>query len=207
MIAEPQPGDVVDERFAIMELINRGGMGSVFKAIDVGNGRPVALKFPFFALESHPVFYSRFQREIEIGKALDHPGILKIFDVDRPSRPYLAMEYLEGETLWDRLQRTRPLALEDALRIAKLTCDALDYLQRHRVVHRDLKPTNLMLCRDGSLRIMDFGIAMSALARRLTFAGLTAGVGTVNYMAPEQVGDSGAITEPTSTASGPSCMR
>ena len=187
VIADPQPGDVVDERFAILELIDRGGMGSVFKAIDAGNGRPVALKFPFFALESDPAFYSRFQREIEIGKALDHPGILKILDVDRPSRPYLAMEYLEGETLWDRLQRTRPLPVEDALCIARLTCDALDYMQRRQVVHRDLKPTNIMLCRDGSLRIMDFGIAMSAAARRLTFAGLTAGVGTIHYMAPEQV--------------------
>jgi len=185
--ADPQPGDVVDERFAILELIDRGGMGSVFKAIEIGNGRPVALKFPFFALESDPAFYSRFQREIEIGKALDHPGILKILDVESPSRPYLAMEYLEGETLWDRLQRTRPLPVQEALCIARLICDALDYMQRRQVVHRDLKPTNIMLCRDGSLRLMDFGIAMSAIARRLTFAGLTAGLGTVHYMAPEQV--------------------
>jgi serine/threonine protein kinase len=141
VITDPQPGDVVDERFAILELIDRGGMGSVFKAIDAGNGRPVALKFPFFALESDPAFYSRFQREIDIGKALD------------------------------------------------------------------LKPTNIMLCRDGSLRIMDFGIAMSASARRLTFAGLRAGLGTVHYMAPEQVRGSAATSGPTFTASGPTCMR
>src|SRR6202158_1442666 len=102
---EVQAGDVLDGRFEIFELIGRGGMGSVFKATDLATGRPVAVKIPFFELESDPVFYSRFQRELEIGKRLDHPGILKILAVERPSRPYLAMEYLECETLWGRLQR------------------------------------------------------------------------------------------------------
>src|SRR5947209_19085807 len=102
-MTEVQPGDVLDGRFEVSGLIGRGGMGSVFKATDLATGGPVAVKIPFFALESDPVFYSRFQRELEIGKRLDHPGILKILTVESPSRPYLAMEYLEGETLWDRL--------------------------------------------------------------------------------------------------------
>lgn len=185
-MSEPQPGDVVDERFAILELLGRGGMASVFKATDFETGRLVALKFPFLALESDPVFYSRFQRELELGRTLDHPGILKMFAVDRPSRPYAAMEYLEGETLWDRLQRARPLPLDEALCITKLTCDALEYMEQHRVVHRDLKPTNIMLCRDGSLRVMDFGLAATGAARRLTFMA-SEGLGTVDYMSPEQL--------------------
>jgi serine/threonine-protein kinase len=185
-VTEPQPGDIIDERFAILELIGRGGMASVFKATDYESGQLVALKFPFLQLESDPVFYSRFQQEIELGRTLDHPGILKMLTVDHPSRPYAAMEYLEGETLWDRLQRTRPLPIEEALCIAKLTCDALEYMEQHRVVHRDLKPTNIMLCRDGSLRVMDFGLAATGAARRMTFMASEA-LGTVDYMSPEQL--------------------
>jgi serine/threonine protein kinase len=186
-MTEPQVGDVLDERFEILELVGRGGMGSVFKAIDLTTGCAVAIKIPFFELESEPAFFSRFQREIEIGRQLDHPGILKTLTVDRPSRPYLATEYLLGETLWDLLQRQRPPATADVLRIATLLCDALEYMHRSGVVHRDLKPNNVMLCPDGSVRIMDFGIASAAAARRLTFAGFTGRLGTPHYMAPEQV--------------------
>ena len=187
MISDPQPGQVLDERFAIQELIGRGGMGSVFKATDLSTGRSVALKFPFFELESNPAFYARFERETQIGARLDHPGILKILPVNHPSRPYVAMEFLEGETLWDLLQRVHPLPVADALRLALPICDVLEYLHTCQVVHRDLKPTNIMICHDGSLRLMDFGIAMSAQARKLTLAGFTGRMGTAQYMAPEQV--------------------
>jgi len=91
MISEPRPGEVLDERLSILELVGRGGMGSVFKAMDLSSGHSVALKFPFFELESDPAFYSRFQRELEIGHRLNHPGVLKILPVDHPSRPYVAM--------------------------------------------------------------------------------------------------------------------
>src|ERR1700680_1938793 len=126
-MTELQPGDVLDGRFEIFELIGRGGMGSVFKATDLNTGRTLAVKIPFLELESDPAFYSRFQRELEIGKRLDHPGILKFLTVERPSRPYLVMEYLEGETLWDRLHRVRPLPTDEALRIAALICEPLEY--------------------------------------------------------------------------------
>ena len=162
-------------------------MGTVFKARDLSNGQAVALKFPFFELESDPAFYSRFQRELQIGQTLQHPGVIKMLAVDRPSRPYVAMEYLDGETLHDLLGRRRPLPVADALRVAIMICDALEHMHQNSVVHRDLKPTNIMICRDGSVRIMDFGIAMSAAARRLTLGGLTGRLGTPAYMAPEQV--------------------
>jgi serine/threonine protein kinase len=187
MINEPEPGEVLDDRFVLEDLLGRGGMGSVFRALDLTTGRAVAIKVPFFELESDPVFFSRFQREVEIGTSLDHPGILRVLSVTNASRPYLAMEYLEGETLWDLLQRTRPLPIHDALRIARTICDALEYMHGHDVVHRDLKPNNIMLCHDGSLRIMDFGIAVTAAQRRVTFVGFSARLGTPHYMAPEQV--------------------
>jgi serine/threonine-protein kinase len=118
VVTEPQIGEVLDERFAILELVGSGGMGSVFKATDLTTGRSAAIKIPFFQLESNPAFFSRFQQEIEIGRELDHPGILKTLAVDNASRPYLAMEYIEGETLWDLLQRERPLAMARASSIA-----------------------------------------------------------------------------------------
>jgi serine/threonine-protein kinase len=161
-------------------------MASVFKATDLHAGGVVALKIPFVHLERDSVFRERFQREIDLGRILNHPAIIRIVPVERPSRLYLAMEYLEGQTLWDRMRHERPLPIDEALCIARQLCDALDHMQRHEVFHRDLKPTNVMLCRDGAARIMDFGVAITAASRRLTLAGAK-GIGTVEYMAPEQV--------------------
>ena len=186
---ELQVGQVLDERFEITDVISRSGMSSVFKAIDLKTGGPVALKVPLLRLESDPAFFSRFEREEEIGRALDHPDILKIVPVDRKerSRPYLVMEYLEGQTLDEVMQQVKPMPEADALRIVSRLCDAIDYMHQHEVIHRDLKPQNVMLCNDGSLRIMDFGIAKAAASRRITFGGFSPTLGTPDYMAPEQV--------------------
>jgi serine/threonine protein kinase len=138
-------------------------------------------------VEDDPAFFSRVRRETEVARRLDHPGILKILAVDNPSRPYLATEYIDGETLRDRLQRVHPLALGEALRIATLVCGALEYMHSRDVVHRGLNPANVMLCRDGSARIMDVGMAMAGGVGRRTFAGLFSGLGPPHYMAPEQV--------------------
>ena len=186
---ELQVGEVLDERFELTDIIARSGMSSVYRANDLKTGRPVALKVPLLKLESDPAFFSRFEREEEIGRALDHPGILKILPVDpkERSRPYLVMEHLEGQTLDEVMQQVRPMPEADALRIVSRLCDAIDYLHRHQVVHRDLKPQNVMLCRDGSLRIMDFGIAKAGGSRRITFGSFSPTLGTPDYMAPEQV--------------------
>jgi serine/threonine-protein kinase len=186
---EIQVGQVLDERFEIVEVINRSAMSSVYKAVDLRSGRPVALKVPLPSLEGDPAAFSRFQREEEIGRSLDHPGVLKILEVDdsAKSRPYLVMEFLEGRTLDQLLRQTSPLPEAQALRIGSQVCDALAYLHGRGIVHRDLKPQNLMLCHDGSLRIMDFGIAKAAASRRLTFGGFSPTMGTPDYMAPEQV--------------------
>ena len=163
-------------------------MASIFKATDKTTGETVAVKVPFMQFESDPAFYSRFQREEEIGKMLNHPNILRIIPVDgKKSRPYIAMEFLDGNTLRQSMRSAGKMPVAEVLAIASRICDALEYMHQQGIVHRDLKPENIMLCRDGSLRIMDFGIAKAAAMRRLTFAGFSPSMGTPDYMAPEQV--------------------
>jgi serine/threonine-protein kinase len=189
MGSELEVGQVLDGRFRIVDVISRSGMASIFKAIDQTTDGVVALKVPFMQFESDPGFYQRFQREQAIGKALQHPYILKMMDDESMSktRPYIVMEYLEGQTLGHLMQTIRPMPEPDALKIASRICEALHYMHEHDVVHRDLKPDNIMICNDGSIRIMDFGIAKMESARRLTFGGFTPAMGTPDYMAPEQV--------------------
>ena len=145
----------------------------------------VAIKIPYRSVEADPILYSRFQTEEKIGGELNHPSILKFYPVKNKSRMYLVMEYLEGQTLFHFLRERRPLPEAEALAIASRICEPLQYLHDHGILHRDLKPENIMLCRDGTMRLMDFGIARLAHARRMTFIGFAPG--TPHYMAPERV--------------------
>jgi serine/threonine-protein kinase len=180
-------GNVLDDRFEITDVIAKSGMASLFKANDRKTGSAVALKVPYLQIESDPAGFDRFKREEEIGLQLNHPYILKLVPVENKSRPYIAMEYLEGQTLSELLKSVKPLPEPDAVKIASRVCEALEYMHSKGVIHRDLKPQNIMLCNDGSIRIMDFGIARSQASRRLTFVGFTPAMGTPDYMAPEQV--------------------
>jgi serine/threonine protein kinase len=182
------PGNILDGRFELTDLICRSCMASIFKARDLKSGATVAIKAPLMECESDPVAFDRFQREEEIGLKLDHPGIAKVIAADGPrSRPYLAMEYLQGERLDLFLARMKPLPEDKAVAIASQVCAALAYMHGRGVVHRDLKPENIMMCDDGSVRLFDFGIAKASYLRRMTFAGLTVAMGTPDYMAPERV--------------------
>jgi serine/threonine protein kinase len=183
------PGDILDDRFLLTEVIRQGGMGTVFKAEDLQDqNRVVAVKLPRLGMESNPASYARFEREEEIGCKLDHPSLLKFMDLNgSKSRPYIVTEYLRGCTLSHLLHRISPLPEKDALKFASLVCDALQYLHTHGVVHRDMKPSNVMICSDGTLRIMDFGISQMSESRRMTFVGFTPAMGTPDYIAPEQI--------------------
>lgn len=184
---ELQPGFLLDGRFRIEQMIGKSGMAAVYKATDTRKDRIVALKIPHMQFESDVAFYSRFEREAEIGLKLDHPNILKFYDVPEKSRLYIVMELLEGRPLNEIMSEVRPFPIDDAIQIAVRVCDALAHMHSKGIVHRDIKPQNIMICTDGSLRIFDFGIARAAEMRRLTFVGFTPAMGTPDYMAPEQV--------------------
>ncbi|MDB6022488.1 MAG: Protein serine/threonine phosphatase [Pedosphaera sp.] len=185
---ELRAGQVLDSRFLICEPVSRSGMATIYQAQDRLNAdQLVAIKLPHLRYEADPNFFSRFKREEEIGRKLDHPFLLKFIPVEKKSRPYLVTEYLRGCTLAHLLDAMRPLPEKDALRIASLLCDALQHMHERGVIHRDLKPGNIMICRDRTLRLMDFGIASSVDSKKITLQGVSSTMGTPEYMSPEQV--------------------
>jgi eukaryotic-like serine/threonine-protein kinase len=162
-------------------------MASIFKATDLRTGKPVAIKIPHPEMEADPVLFDRFQREMEIGKALDHPGVMKVFDDPDRSQLYMAMEWVDGRLLRQILHERKKLPVERAIKITLGICDALSYIHSHGVVHRDLKPENIMVDAEDHIKLIDFGIAGREGARRLTFAKLSQVMGTPDYISPEQV--------------------
>jgi serine/threonine-protein kinase len=162
-------------------------MSTLYKATDMNSGRELAIKLPSPEMESDPVLVERFQREQEIGQQLDHPGIVKTFNDEQRSRPYMAIEWVEGRLLRNILNDEKKLPIDRASTIAHRICDALDYMHKHGIVHRDLKPENIMVDRDDKIKLIDFGIAMKEDARRLTFVNVSSLLGTPDYISPEQV--------------------
>jgi serine/threonine protein kinase len=179
-------GMLLDGRFELSELVARSYQALIFRARDRQTGGTVAVKAPLMAVESELAGFERFQREETIGLKLDHPGLLRFIPVENKSRPYLVMEFIEGETLQALMTRSGPLPEKEASRIAVILCEALEYLHGQGIAHRDLKPENIILCADGSYRLIDFGLACTARMRRLTFAKLSAVMGTPDYIAPER---------------------
>jgi serine/threonine-protein kinase len=172
--------------YRIEEPVARSGMASIYRAIDTRDNRQVALKIPHPDMESDAILFDRFQREAGIGEKLDHPKVMRVYGGEERTRIYMVMEWCEGRLLREILDEG-PLSQERALRIAGEVLDGLDYIHANGVVHRDLKPENIMVDADDHIKLIDFGIAGDAAAKRLTYANFTAAIGTPNYISPEQV--------------------
>jgi eukaryotic-like serine/threonine-protein kinase len=179
-------GDQLDH-YRIEGLVARSGMASIFRGTDLRTGKPVAIKIPHPEMESDPVFFERFHREEEIGRKLNHPGVMKVVSDDDRSDVYMVMEWVEGKLLRQILNEQRKLPAERAVRIALGVCDALQYIHNHGVVHRDLKPENIMVDANDQIKLIDFGVAQNTGARRITFTKLSDTLGTPDYISPEQV--------------------
>ncbi len=186
---EMPPGLLLDGRFRIAETIGRSAMATIYRAGDEAvDGSSVALKVSLRRIESDPMLHGRFEREARIGASLRGPGLLRFIETPgRKSRPYIAMEYVDGCTLSSVLHRTRPLPEAEALRIASVICEALKPLHERGVLHRDLKPGNIMVRRDLTLALIDYGLASEGASDDGMLASLTPVLGTPEYMAPEQV--------------------
>jgi len=183
---------VLPQGYAILSLLGRGGMGVVYRATDRASGDVVALKI---LLEGRAKAVERFAREASVLAALDHPGIVRYrtHGVTRAGEPYLAMEWLDGETLTSRLKRGR-LTMDETLSLATQVAAALAVAHARGVVHRDLKPSNLFLVGGdiAQVKVLDFGIAHLGGAARMTKTGAL--LGTPGYMAPEQARSEASLT-------------
>jgi eukaryotic-like serine/threonine-protein kinase len=172
-------------KYEIVGVIGRGGMGVVYEANDPHLGRRVAIKTITGTFAENPDMLKRFSREARSVACLQHPNIVTLYDVSGDEgSPYLVMEYMDGENLEEALSHRRPLSLLDKMNIIIQVCRGLGYVHRRGVVHRDIKPANIMLCKDGGIKIFDFGIARAG-DQNVTRTGEV--IGTLNYMAPEQV--------------------
>ena len=170
--------------YDIVDLIGRGGMGTVFRGMDPRIGRQVAIKMLTVA-EQDPDILARFYREAKYTGSLQHQNIVTVYELGHQDGiPYLVMEYLEGMSLEAMIGSGRPIPVAEKLGIILQVCSGLTYAHKHNLVHRDIKPANIMILGDGTVKIVDFGIALLGHSQ-LTRTGHV--VGSLNYMSPEQL--------------------
>ena len=172
-------------KYEILSILGRGGMGVVYKATDPGLDRLVAIKMMTVGYAEDPELLKRFYREARSTASLQHPNIVTVYDTgDQDGSPYLVMEFLEGESLDSILTSHRVLTAAEKVQYVIDACRGLSYAHGRGIVHRDIKPGNIMVLKDGSAKLVDFGIAHVA-SNTLTRTGQI--MGSVNYMSPEQI--------------------
>jgi predicted Ser/Thr protein kinase len=182
------PGTLVAGRYRVIGLLGRGGMGEVYRATDLALAQSVALKILPEEAAANEVLLERFHNEVRVARQVSHPNVCRVYDIgEADGLPFISMEYVDGEDLAGLLQRIGRLPSDKALEISRKLCAGLAAAHERGVIHRDLKPQNIMLDRRGQVVIMDFGLAAVANSLR----GAEARNGTPAYMSPEQLrGDS-----------------
>ena len=180
------PGAQLDH-YRLEEIVATTRRAVVFRAIDSLTGQQVAIKVPHAETQSDPTLSDRFHREEEIGIKLDHPGVMKIYSNPNRSRVYMVMEWLDGRRLGQILKEDPKLSAARVVKLVVGICNALEYVHANGVVHRNLGPDKIMVDEDDNVKLFDFGFAAVTGARRLTFANLSASLGTPDYISPEQV--------------------
>ena len=195
------PPPTVGGRYELGELLGRGGMAEVRKGVDTRLGRIVAVKRLRTDLASDATFQARFRREAQSSASLNHPAIVAVYDTGEEwsessspggpadggvAQPYIVMEYVAGRTLRDIVREGRKILPERALEITSGVLSALDYSHRAGIIHRDIKPGNVMLTPTGDVKVMDFGIARAISDASSTMTQTAAVVGTAQYLSPEQ---------------------
>ena len=182
--AEPKQGDSVG-RWRLGDMLGEGGMGRVYRAVD-STGSEAALKIVKADLARDDTFRRRFDREAKVAQRVDHPHVVPVIESGEvDGLPYLAQVYIDGGSLEDRIKRERHLPLAETVRICTAVASGLDALHEKGLIHRDVKPANILLAEDGTPFICDFGLAKDRDASVLTQAGQA--LGSMDYMSPEQI--------------------
>jgi len=181
---------LLSERYELGEVLGFGGMSEVHRGLDTRLGRDVAVKVLRADLARDPQFQMRFRREAQNAAALNHPAIVAVYDTgdvqsDFGPLPYIVMEYVDGQTLREIVKTTGPMSQQQVLDVMADVCAALDFSHRHQIIHRDVKPANIMINRAGAVKVMDFGIAR-ALGEGQNVTQTAAVIGTAQYLSPEQ---------------------
>ena len=191
-----QSDRIIGGRYEIRQLIGRGGMAQVHVGNDTRLNRVVAIKILRQDLARDPVFQARFRREAQAAANLNHPAIVAVYDTGEETFtasdgatvqvPYIVMEYVEGHTVRELLTDGNPVPIDEAIEIVSGVLDALEYAHHQNLVHRDIKPGNVMITTTGKVKVMDFGIARALSDSQTTMTQTDAVVGTAQYLSPEQ---------------------
>ena len=181
----------LSNRYELGDTLGYGGMSEVHHGHDVRLGREVAVKVLRADLARDPQFQERFRREAQNAAALNHPAIVAVYDTGETQSeygplPYIVMEFVEGRTLRDIVKTEGPMSAKRAMEVMADVCAALDFSHRHGIVHRDVKPANVMITRNGAVKVMDFGIARAVHDGQSAMTQTAAVIGTAQYLSPEQ---------------------
>ena len=180
-----QAGDLLGDRYEILQLLGEGGMGAVYKAQDRELERPVALKLIRRELASNPSILARFKQELLLSRQVTHKNVIRIYDLgDADGVKFITMEFVEGRDLRSLINEAKKLSPEEAVEIMQQVCQALEAAHNVGVIHRDLKPQNVMRESGGRILVMDFGLARTVGGDGMTQSGAL--IGTMEYMSPEQ---------------------